>query len=97
MEYLKNVNGIITKNFYNEKINFVEELDNLSFPAWEDFPLENYWALGYSHGPLSEKKYLPIKNKLKRQLMNRLKKLRDPRVLGDGTTFDKPPYVVDLK
>ena len=59
-EYLKNVNGLITKNFHNEKINFVEELDNLSFPSWEDFPLENYWALGYSHGPLSEKKYLPI-------------------------------------
>ena len=43
-----------------------------------------------------EKKYLPIKKKLNRQLMNRLKKLRDPRVLGDGTTFDKSPYVVDL-
>jgi uncharacterized sulfatase len=43
-----------------------------------------------------EKKYLPVKKKLNRQLMNRLRKLRDPRVLGDGTTFDNPPYVVDL-
>jgi hypothetical protein len=25
--------------------------------------------------------------------MGRLKKARDPRVLGDGSTFDKPPYV----
>ena len=43
-----------------------------------------------------EKKYLSVKKKLNRQLMNRLRKLRDPRVLGDGTTFDNPPYVVDL-
>lgn len=45
----------------------------------------------------NEKKYVPIKRKLNRQLMSRLKKARDPRVLGDGSTFDKPPYVVDLK
>jgi anaerobic magnesium-protoporphyrin IX monomethyl ester cyclase len=60
IDYLKNLNGIITKNFCNDKINFVENLDDLSFPAWEDFPLENYWKLGYSHGPLSNNKYLPI-------------------------------------
>ncbi len=59
-EYLKTLNGIITKNFSNDKIDFVSNLDNLSFPAWEDFPLENCWKLGYSHGPLSDKKYLPI-------------------------------------
>ena len=60
LEYLKNINGLITKNFCNDKINFVENLDSLNFPAWEDFPLENYWKLGYSHGPLSEKKYISI-------------------------------------
>ena len=59
-DYLGNINGIITKNFCNDKINFIENLDTLSFPAWEDFPLENYWMLGYSHGPLSSAKYLPI-------------------------------------
>ena len=59
-EYLRNINGVITKNFHNEKINFVEKLDDLSFPSWEDFPLKNYWNLGYSHGPLSDNKYLPI-------------------------------------
>ena len=59
-EYLKTLNGIITKNFSNDKIDFVSNLDDLSFPAWEDFPLENYWKLGYSHGPLSDKKYLPM-------------------------------------
>lgn len=28
-------------------------------PAWEMFPLENYWALPYSHGPKT-KRFLPI-------------------------------------
>ena len=59
-EYLKTLNGIITKSFCNDKIDFVGDLNDLPFPAWEDFPLENYWKLGYSHGPLSDKKYLPM-------------------------------------
>ena len=58
--YLKTLNGIITKSFCNDKIDFVSDLNDLPFPAWEDFPLENYWKLGYSHGPLSDKKYLPM-------------------------------------
>jgi hypothetical protein len=29
------------------------------FPAWELFPIENYWKLPYSHGPKS-KRYLPL-------------------------------------
>jgi len=37
--------------------------------------------------------FTAIKAKLNRQLMGRLKKARDPRVLGDGSTFDKPPYI----
>jgi uncharacterized sulfatase len=45
----------------------------------------------------SDEDYAAIKKKLNRQLMGRLKKARDPRVLGDGSTFDKPPYVVQLK
>lgn len=57
---LKFVDGLITNKFANTKINFNEDLDLLPFPAWEDFPLENYWELGYAHGPLSSKKYLPI-------------------------------------
>ena len=59
-EKIQNIQGIISKEFVNDKINFVENLDSLHFPAWEDFPLENYWELGYSHGPISNKKYLPI-------------------------------------
>ena len=40
-----------------------------------------------------DEKFTAIKAKLNRQLMGRLKKARDPRVLGDGSTFDKPPYI----
>jgi len=42
-----------------------------------------------------EKKFAATKRKLNRQLITRLKKARAPRVLGDGSTFDKPPYVVE--
>lgn len=59
-DLIKNIGGVISKEFNNDKINFVEDLDLLDFPAWEDFPLKNYWELGYSHGPLSNKKYLPM-------------------------------------
>ncbi len=37
----------------------VDDLDELPFPAWDLFPLENYWRLGYGHGPVAGK-YLPI-------------------------------------
>lgn len=39
---------------------FITNLDKLPFPAWEEFPLENYWKLGFGHGPVHSKKYLPI-------------------------------------
>ena len=42
-------------------------------------------------------KSTPQPSGLNRQLMSRLKKARDPRVLGDGSTFDKPPYVAPAK
>ena len=57
---IKNIKGVISKEFSNDRIDFIENLDELDIPAWEDFPLQNYWNLGYSHGPLSSKKYLPI-------------------------------------
>ena len=37
---------------------FIEELDRLPYPAWHLLPLENYWKLGYAHGPLSTNRYL---------------------------------------
>jgi len=57
---LSEIKGLVSKDFSNDKIDFVENLDDLNFPAWEDFPLKNYWGLGYAHGPLSSKRYIPI-------------------------------------
>ena len=57
---LSEIKGLIAKDFSNDRIDFVENLDDLNIPAWEDFPLENYWNLGYAHGPLSSKRYIPI-------------------------------------
>lgn len=54
------IRGIISKDFCNDRIDFIENLDSLNIPAWDEFPLENYWNLGYAHGPLSSKKYIPI-------------------------------------
>jgi radical SAM superfamily enzyme YgiQ (UPF0313 family) len=36
------------------------DLDRLPFPAWDLFPVANYWSLGYSHAPLTTGRYLPL-------------------------------------
>jgi len=58
------IDGLIFKSgkkiIINKKKNYIKNLDSLPFPAWELFPIENYWKLGYSHAPLSSKKYLPL-------------------------------------
>lgn len=46
--------------FYTDPKEKIQNLDLLPFPAWELFPLKNYWKLGYAHGPLSSKRYLPL-------------------------------------
>ncbi len=48
------------KSYYTKVKEKIVDLDSLPFPAWDLFPLKNYWDLKYSHGPLSSKKYLPI-------------------------------------
>ena len=45
----------------------------------------------------SETKYAAIKKKLNAQLLAELKRTGDPRVTGDGSTFDKPPFVAEFK
>jgi anaerobic magnesium-protoporphyrin IX monomethyl ester cyclase len=59
---LSALDGIGSPSFYNPPLAVMEqdELDKLPFPAWDLFPLENYWSLGFSHGPLSAKRYLPL-------------------------------------
>ncbi|HAW49541.1 TPA: hypothetical protein DCX16_01120 [bacterium] len=37
----------------------IEKNIRLPIPAWELFPIKNYWSLPYSHGPKT-KKYLPM-------------------------------------
>ncbi len=49
--------GIIYYRYPEKRI---DNLDALGFPAWEYFPLDNYWNLKYGHGPFETKKYLPI-------------------------------------
>lgn len=59
---LREIDGLGSPKFYNPPADVLvdETLDNLPFPAWDLFPLENYWSLHFAHGPLSAKKYLPI-------------------------------------
>jgi N-sulfoglucosamine sulfohydrolase len=40
-------------------------------------------------------RYAEIKNDLSERLMKTLKETGDPRVTGDGTTFDKPPFATE--
>lgn len=47
------------KDVLVDKKEWIQNLDELPFPAWELFPIENYWKLGYAHGPV-QSKYLPL-------------------------------------
>jgi len=38
---------------------FIQDLDALPFAAWDLFPIETYWRIGYAHGP-QEDRYLAI-------------------------------------
>ncbi len=61
-EALGAIDGIGTAAFYNVPLGFLSEpeLDALPLPAWDLFPLENYWSLHFAHGPLSARSYLPL-------------------------------------
>ncbi len=39
-----------------------------------------------------DRQFAEIREKLRRELLSELRKGNDPRVAGDGTAFDKPPY-----
>lgn len=59
---LRGIDGLGTPQFYNPPQGVLtdQSLDQVPFPAWELFPLENYWSLHFAHGPLSAGKYLPL-------------------------------------
>ena len=58
----------IQKNSLDERDNLKnsQQYNDLEFEKydwyadWSQFPLENYWKLNYAHGPVTNKKYLPI-------------------------------------
>lgn len=41
-----------TNLFKGDGIPLNKNLDDLPFPDWSSFPLENYWSIGYAHGPM---------------------------------------------
>ncbi|MEX2160746.1 MAG: radical SAM protein [Anaerolineales bacterium] len=59
---LRKIDGLGSPAFYNppSRVLSEEELNTLPFPAWDLFPLENYWSLRFAHGPLSARRYLPL-------------------------------------
>lgn len=59
---LRAIDGLGSPDFYNLLAGFMDEsqLDALPLPAWDLFPLENYWSLRFAHGPLSAERYLPL-------------------------------------
>lgn len=61
-EQLASIEGLSSASFSNPVGDFIppDELDSLPFPAWDLFPLENYWGLRFAHGPQSAKRYMPI-------------------------------------
>jgi len=59
---LQSIDGLGAPTFYNPLQGFLDQeaLDDLPFPAWDLFPLENYWNLRFAHGPQSTRRYLPL-------------------------------------
>jgi len=58
-EYFKAIDGVGFAGHQARRAG-IDKLDYLPLPAWEDFPLENYWGLGFAHGPVSSPRYLPL-------------------------------------
>ena len=56
---INEVDGIVYRGGRHEKKEFIDNLDLLPYPAFDLLPLENYWNLGYAHGPVHGK-YLTL-------------------------------------
>ena len=57
---LSAIDGLGSPGFYNPPLGDIADLDALPFPAWDLFPLQNYWRLRFAHGPQSTSRYLPV-------------------------------------
>jgi anaerobic magnesium-protoporphyrin IX monomethyl ester cyclase len=56
----QDIDGLNAPGLNSPAVEFIRDLDALPFPAWELFPLENYWHLRFAHGPQSTARYLPL-------------------------------------
>jgi anaerobic magnesium-protoporphyrin IX monomethyl ester cyclase len=54
------LDGLGSPERFTPPLNMIPDLDELPFPAWDLFPLENYWDLGFAHGPQNAERYLPL-------------------------------------
>jgi anaerobic magnesium-protoporphyrin IX monomethyl ester cyclase len=59
-DLIREIDGLGSPDHYSPPEGFIKDLDALPFPAWDLFPLENYWKLRFAHGPQSTAKYLPL-------------------------------------
>lgn len=63
-EVIASIDGIgfrrDARTHYTPPAAAIADLDALAFPAWDLFPLENYWKLKYAHGPFETTRYLPL-------------------------------------
>lgn len=57
---LVELDGIGGKGFFSPAKKKIKDIDKLPYPAWDLFPLQNYWGLKFAHGPLQNKRYLPL-------------------------------------
>ena len=56
------MDGLGTLDGYQPPLEVIDDLDTLPFPAWDLFPLENYWKLRFGHSPVSspDGRYMPL-------------------------------------
>lgn len=61
-EALSQIDGLGSKDFYNPPLDVIsdDDLNQLPFPAWDLFPLANYWGLRFAHGPQKARRYMPL-------------------------------------
>ncbi|KAB8027996.1 B12-binding domain-containing radical SAM protein [Fluviispira multicolorata] len=57
---LAKIDGLGCRNFSSPPIGKIKNLDDLPFPAWDLFPLKNYWKMHFAHGPQTRKRYMPL-------------------------------------
>lgn len=90
------IDGIIFQ--HNHKIitkpikTYPKNLDILPFPAWDLFPIKNYWDLAYSHAPMTNN-YLPLLTS--RGCPNNCEFCITPFLLGKTWRPRSPKNVVD--